>query len=278
MGSGSLESVYPDHVANGFLPGTFPRDFYTEGLGSLTTISSDDPLLPQNLQSPCTWPCDSSQVSGLATPTFQPLPRGENFAPTPWVASQPTQDLDHENNHGFDWSLGNFESVPEFAVLMGLSYDSIDPRLVDEPSHPNPMIPESSQRSQSIDPEQVAFDPSYASLVFPALVSPISQAANESAISSITYHDQNQPSIIVHQSSSTQIPALAAAPPGRFLCAHHGCTKHFGRAKDRDRHATKHVAPQFPCTFQGCYRNGTMAFYGQDKLRDHVRRKHGLRV
>ena len=285
MGSVKLGSGYPDYTNDGFFPDTLTNYFDAEGLDFLTATPCDDLPPSQILEHPrYTWLHNSSQASGLSIPAFQLFPQVENFTATPLVASEPIRDLTYGEYNSFDWSLGTLGtlgtlgSVVEYPVLMGHSFDTIDPTLVDEPSRPNPMIPESPRRPQSIDPEHATFSLGYDPFVSTAVFSPVTHIAIRTTISNVTNYNHDQPGIVVDQSSSTQVPVPTAAPPGRFLCGYQGCTKHFGHAKDRDRHTTKHAAPQFPCTFQGCSRSGAMAFYRQDKLRDHVRRKHGLKV
>ena len=220
----------------------------------------------------------SSQLLGHSTSTFQELAQGRNLAANPWIAWESTQEITYENTHSVDWSFGNFEPFPEYPLWMERSVYPMDAGLVDKPSLPYSTIPGLSQRPQNTGTEQTAFSSADGPPGSITSVSPISQTANGSPLSNISSSNHVQSGLVIDQSYSTGIAMSIITPPGRFLCEYHGCVKHFSRAKDRDRHAAKHVAPKFPCIFRGCHRKGAMAFYRRDKLLNHVRRMHGSEV
>ena len=71
----------------------------------------------------------------------------------------------------------------------------------------------------------------------------------------------------------------SAATTARHRCNHPGCTKDYKRIGDLERHRLeKHMAGRFPCTYPACDRKGERAFGRADKLRDHVRQKHNLKI
>ncbi len=59
-----------------------------------------------------------------------------------------------------------------------------------------------------------------------------------------------------------------------LFCRHEGCPQSreggFSSKKDRDRHESRHAAPQIRCTHRGCDRE----FSRVDNMKDHVRRIH----
>jgi hypothetical protein len=74
-------------------------------------------------------------------------------------------------------------------------------------------------------------------------------------------------------------------PAGRhhtngFVCTYPGCrwTKPFKRKADLERHEKKHRRPDLDCSVDGCDRKGAHGFHRQDKLRDHQRKKHGMKI
>jgi hypothetical protein len=63
---------------------------------------------------------------------------------------------------------------------------------------------------------------------------------------------------------------------GRINCS--TCNTNFARLSDLRRHEKKHRIPTNPCLISGCSRKGMQSFYRQDKLLDHIRKKHRLRL
>lgn len=72
-------------------------------------------------------------------------------------------------------------------------------------------------------------------------------------------------------------------PPGRqsgkiLKCGIPGCasTALFARKCDLQRHMQGHGRPKFPCMQSECSRRGNKAFARADKLREHMRKIHGI--
>jgi hypothetical protein len=79
-------------------------------------------------------------------------------------------------------------------------------------------------------------------------------------------------------SSITTAPASTDINISRFKCDHPDCTKTFARSGDLRRHSKKHGTPEYPCLINGCDRIGDKAFYRSDKLHDHQRKIHQMKV
>jgi hypothetical protein len=81
-------------------------------------------------------------------------------------------------------------------------------------------------------------------------------------------------------STPTPSPTDATSPNStRHPCPHPHCLSTFARLGDLSRHAKTHSPERhrkYHCREPGCDRNGRKGFTRRDKLRDHVRRVHGL--
>lgn len=77
---------------------------------------------------------------------------------------------------------------------------------------------------------------------------------------------------------STRVLAEQDATP--LVCTYPQCsrTKPFNRKFDLDRHMKSHGPREFGCPVHGCKRQGDKGFPRKDKLRDHVRQKHGMKL
>ena len=65
----------------------------------------------------------------------------------------------------------------------------------------------------------------------------------------------------------------------RYRCIYPGCTKDFKRLGDMERHRlAKHTEGGFPCNYPGCDRKRMKAFGRADKLREHRRQKHNVKL
>ena len=154
-----------------------------------------------------------------------------------------------------------------------------------ESTLPSSLMPEFTWAPQASTFEFEAFDPGNMTFDLPHFASDAEHFATDfsgpsSAQGPIVQNSMDQyANINVSLTQPAQVAPQAAAPPGRFLCTYLGCGKDFSRAKDRDRHAGKHsLARPFPCTFPGCHASGAGAFYRQDKLREHLRKRHMLNI
>ena len=73
---------------------------------------------------------------------------------------------------------------------------------------------------------------------------------------------------------------LAEQDATPLVCTYLGCsrTKPFARKGELDRHMKSHGPPEFDCPVPGCKRQGDKGFSRKDKLRDHVRRGHKMKL
>lgn len=99
--------------------------------------------------------------------------------------------------------------------------------------------------------------------------------------------DAATPPLMGHNTSilpTQQTPAIPAPAPssssrpqkrvGKYLCNECADGKLYPRKYELNRHVeTKHRAGRWPCRYQGCMHS---AFSRNDKLREHLRRSHGL--
>jgi hypothetical protein len=76
-------------------------------------------------------------------------------------------------------------------------------------------------------------------------------------------------------STPTKSPAKSPPPP-RLSCSL--CDRTYGRKGDLDRHFRSHFdTDRFYCGVSSC-RFGVRGFHRRDKLEDHLRRGHGMKV
>ncbi|KAH8590792.1 hypothetical protein B0O99DRAFT_301256 [Bisporella sp. PMI_857] len=62
----------------------------------------------------------------------------------------------------------------------------------------------------------------------------------------------------------------------RFHCVFNGCTKHYKRKHELNRHQKDHSGARLhPCNVSGCNRSGHSGFVRRDHLRQHMRKVHG---
>ena len=78
-------------------------------------------------------------------------------------------------------------------------------------------------------------------------------------------------------------PTIHSIPCGRqaakiLKCGIPGCIadKLFDRKYELERHMKGHGGRHHPCTQDGCSRTGNKAFARSDKLREHMRKLHGM--
>ena len=108
--------------------------------------------------------------------------------------------------------------------------------------------------------------------VAPALVLSSSQYGSPTVVAGPVNRDARR---AIRPSARRQPTAAAAS----FRCVHPGCDKVYKRYGDMERHRRdKHGQKVFPCTFPRCDRMGGRAFGRADKLRDHLRKGHNLRI